>query len=33
VASDPTRDLDAVWGQGFLKLESFQRMVFADLSR
>jgi hypothetical protein len=33
VAATPTKDLDAVWGDGFLKPEQVVQMVYADLQR
>lgn len=33
VAAQPTKDLDEVWGKGFLKPEQFVRVVYMDLSR
>lgn len=33
VAANPTKDLDAVWGKGFLKPEQVVQMVYADLER
>lgn len=31
IATDPTADLDAKWGEGFLKPEQFQQIVYSDL--
>jgi cyclase len=31
IASNPTADLDAIWGNGFLKAEQFLRIVYDDL--
>jgi glyoxylase-like metal-dependent hydrolase (beta-lactamase superfamily II) len=33
VAAAPTKDLDAVWGKGFLKPEQVVQMVYLDLKR
>ena len=33
VAAAPTKDLDAVWGKGFLKPEQVVQMVYMDLQR
>lgn len=33
VASNPTADLDEIWGNGFLWPEAFLRIVYEDLSR
>ncbi|MGB3239506.1 MAG: MBL fold metallo-hydrolase [Geitlerinemataceae cyanobacterium] len=33
IASNPTADLDAIWGNGFLKPEQFLRIVYGDLVR
>ncbi|MBE9039623.1 MBL fold metallo-hydrolase, partial [Oscillatoriales cyanobacterium LEGE 11467] len=33
VASNPTVDLDEMWGDGFLSPEAFLRIVYEDLSR
>ncbi|WP_017325152.1 MBL fold metallo-hydrolase [Synechococcus sp. PCC 7336] len=33
VASEPTADLDADWGKGFLTPEQFQQIVYTDLSQ
>jgi cyclase len=33
IAAQPTKDLDAVWGKGFLKPEQVVGMVYADLKR
>jgi cyclase len=33
VAAQPSKDLDPVWGKGFLKPEQFVRIVYSDLSR
>jgi glyoxylase-like metal-dependent hydrolase (beta-lactamase superfamily II) len=33
VAAQPAKDVDAVWGKGFLKAEQFVRIVYSDLSR
>lgn len=33
VAAQPLKDLDPVWGKGFLKPEQFVRIVYSDLSR
>jgi glyoxylase-like metal-dependent hydrolase (beta-lactamase superfamily II) len=33
VAATPTKDLDPVWGKGFLKPEQVVQMVYADLKR
>jgi glyoxylase-like metal-dependent hydrolase (beta-lactamase superfamily II) len=33
VAAAPTKDLDAVWGKGFLKPEQVAQMVYMDLKR
>jgi cyclase len=32
IASNPTTDLDTIWGNGFLKSEQFLRIVYDDLS-
>lgn len=33
IASEPTADLDADWGKGFLKPEQFLQIVYTDLAR
>jgi len=33
VATEPTAEFDAVWGQGSLTPETFQRILYADLAR
>lgn len=33
IAAAPTKELDPVWGKGFLKPEKVVEMVYADLKR
>lgn len=33
IATNPTADLDSIWGKGFVKPEQFLQMVYADLKQ